>query len=441
MVQLASDRDGPEDRLPVLVRSEPPAVGPRVESRRESRRLRRGRGPLVVKLLDWLLFPVQLVLGLTRSGYFLLVMILMVMLVAFKSGRNVPFLMAMVMIAVLVGSAFVSKRALRRLILRRAAPLRTEAGMPFRVFLSISNAKMLIPAFAVYAVERLPGAPWLRPAFAYAEAIPAGGNENACYTLTVRRRGIYQFAQTKVESGYPFGLFRSAAYCRIPAKIVVYPRMMPVSSAFFEETDRRIEHIRTWRRTPHEEDFRGLREYRHGDNPKWIHWRTSAKLRKKYVRQFEKPESKRITMILETVINPRAFNPRRRAHLEMGVRFAASLGRECLRRHYEFTLLVDAPERTVVKTGSEASNIEELLDVLAALAPPQEGSVGGLLAQANPVDLRDAVVLVVKLGFAGVGEGADETLDVPEGVPEELFWEVTIGTKRFRRLFGRGVGR
>ena len=95
----------------------------------------------------------------------------------------------------------------------------------------------------------------------------------------------------------------------------------------------------------------------------------------------------------------------------------------------------------MVSVGRDSSNLEELLDVLAALAPPREGSVAGLLASANPVQLRDAVVLVVRLGFAGMGEGGDEPLKRPEGVPEELFREVTVGTPGFRSLFGRSVDR
>ena len=396
---------------------------------------------LARRVRDGLLLPIHLASSLTRTGWFLLLLILIVMVVALRGAQNVAFLIAMVMVAVLATSAYVSRRALRHLVLRRAAPRRVEAGSSFHVFLSLSNAKRLLPAFAVYAIDRLPGAPWLRPAFAYAEAVPASGTERACYSMNLRRRGVYQFAPTRLESAFPFGIFRAAAYAGVPAQLVVYPKMMQVSSAFFEETERRLDEIRVWRRTPYEEDFRGLREYHHGDNPKWIHWRTSARMRKKLVREFEKPESKRITMLLETLINPRAMNNRRRAHLEMGVRFAASLGLECVRRGYEFSFLAYTPERTVVTIGGDSPNIETLLDVLAALAPTRSGSVGDLLAHMNPVLLRDAVVLAVRLGFAGVGEGGAGPLEPPAGVPEDLFWEVTVGTGQFRRLFGRGVTR
>ena len=393
------------------------------------------------RALDWVALPFHLAMSLTRAGWFVLVMILLVMLVALRSRNNVPFLMAMVMLAVVLGSAYLSRRALKDLLIRRGAPRRAEAGVPFKVFLSLSNMKRIVPAFAVHVVEQLLGAPWLRPALAYTEAVPAGGSERSYYTLAVRRRGIYQFAPTRLESSYPFGFFRSAGYCAIPTQLIVYPRMMRVSSALFEETDRRLEEIRAWRRTPYEEDFRGLREYRHGDNPKWIHWRSSARLGTKLVREFEKPESKRITMLLETLVNPRALNPRRRAHLETGVRFAASLGRECLRRGYDFTFRAWAPEEATVAMGSHSPSLEALLDVLARLAPSRDGTVGQLLARTTPAQMRDAVILVVRLGFAGVGEGADEELTAPPGVPPELFWEATVGTGRFRGLFGRGVVR
>ncbi len=389
------------------------------------------------KAVQWVLTPFQVLFSLRRAGWFVVLMGMLAAVVAMRSGKNIPCLVAMVIAGVLVASAWLSRRSLKGLLLRRGAPVRVEAGREFQVLLSVTNAKRLVPSFAVSMLERLPEARWLRPSLAYAEAIPAGGAERATYLMAVRRRGVYRFAPTRIESSYPFGLFGSSAFASIPTEVVVYPRMLRVSSALFDETDRRLEDVRRWRRTPYEEDFRGLRDYRHGDNPKWIHWRTSARLGKWFIREFEKPESKRITMLLETLLNPRANNPRRRAHLETGIRFAASLARECAVRGYEFTLGAFMPDLNLVSMGRGIGDIEKMLDALARLEPSRSATVEDLIGGVGADQLRDSIVLVARLGFAGVGEGGTERLEPPAGVAPELFWEVSIGSRRFREFFAR----
>ena len=46
-------------------------------------------------------------------------------------------------------------------------------------------------------------------------------------------------------------------------------------------------------------DFYGIRSYRPGDSPRWIHWRTTARVGQPMVREFEEPPQQHLTVILE----------------------------------------------------------------------------------------------------------------------------------------------
>jgi uncharacterized protein (DUF58 family) len=48
-----------------------------------------------------------------------------------------------------------------------------------------------------------------------------------------------------------------------------------------------------------EGEFFGLRDYRHGDSPRWIHWRSSARRDELVVKQFQQPESREVVILLD----------------------------------------------------------------------------------------------------------------------------------------------
>ncbi|NND98767.1 MAG: DUF58 domain-containing protein, partial [Pirellulaceae bacterium] len=53
-----------------------------------------------------------------------------------------------------------------------------------------------------------------------------------------------------------------------------------------------------------EGEFFGLREWQTGDSPKWIHWRTTARLTKPAVRQFEQQRSFDLCVVVDAYCAP-----------------------------------------------------------------------------------------------------------------------------------------
>jgi hypothetical protein len=120
------------------------------------------------------------------------------------------------------------------------------------------------------------------------------------------RRGYYEWKPLHVSCGYPFGLFRRSLIVPPEEKTtLVLPMLGKLDERQFRRwlrTSQRISPQLTKerpRRSMAPADFYGIRSYRSGDSPRWIHWRTTARVGQLMVREFEEPPQQHLTVILE----------------------------------------------------------------------------------------------------------------------------------------------
>src|SRR5439155_127292 len=132
-----------------------------------------------------------------------------------------------------------------------------------------------------------------------------------------RARGRWRVAGFKVATRFPFGLFVKAAQLPPSAEVLVYPAVSPISA------DRRRELAGTGGapapRRGRGHGLHNLREYRFGDDPRLIHWRSSAKSAALMVRELEADAGLDARLVLE---GTGRGDPER---LERGLAEAASL--------------------------------------------------------------------------------------------------------------------
>ncbi len=139
--------------------------------------------------------------------------------------------------------------------------------------------------------------------------------------LTPKRRGRLRLATTTLARPDPLGLF--FAECRIgnPNDIVVLPRRHPVPAI-------RLPGVRANRsrgelaasKTGHAETFVSLREYRPGDPPRHIHWKSWARLRQPVIKEFQDQHEPHYALVLDNFA-PTRCDPKTEAAIEV----AASL--------------------------------------------------------------------------------------------------------------------
>src|SRR5262249_34117820 len=110
-----------------------------------------------------------------------------------------------------------------------------------------------------------------------------------------------------------------------------------------------------------QDDLHGLRPFRAGDSPRWIHWRTSARRHQKMVREFEESSGQNLILILDP------WGPADAAQeLDRAVSLVATICWEWARQGHDQLFLGIATQDPAVLSGS--STRERALLMLRALA-------------------------------------------------------------------------
>ncbi|MBK9383395.1 MAG: DUF58 domain-containing protein [Planctomycetes bacterium] len=289
--------------------------------------------------------------------------------------------------------ALYAARVLRKVELRRTAPSRARADWPFEIVLELRNTHLLAPLSGVLVRDALLGQA-AAVSWAVFPWIGAGETRRVSTRLTARRRGLHRFEASLVRTGFPLGLWSAQLQRLEPAEVLVHPRAGRIAEALF----RRLEQLESTRRakqaTRSDEEFRGLREWRHGDNPKRIHWRRSARLGALVVKEFEETRTARLSLVLCTV----ADRGKSAALAEEAISFSAALARACQRRGLALSLICGpsaAPE--VLELGRGRFPLERALDRLAQLVlePRADPQAASALAALSPRLFRERHVLCV----------------------------------------------
>src|SRR4029079_3743291 len=92
------------------------------------------------------------------------------------------------------------------------------------------------------------------------------------------KRGKYRFKMLDLVTRSPFGLLERRVTMLAPEQLVVYPRIGQMTRRW-QLLQRQASEARRGQRhdrSTQQQEYHGLRDYRPGDSPRWIHWRTSA---------------------------------------------------------------------------------------------------------------------------------------------------------------------
>lgn len=424
------------------------------------REILRKAWPIFVAIGMW---PLRTALRITKEGFLFACLTGLCAFLASRSVElaNIPLLVCLVLLSILCSALVLGGSSLRYLKLKRRYPERVFAGDVVSVTVTVSNESRL-PAGALViseslratvapgrrdlaaeesqriprAAPRTPRAAGATTGHSFAVAVPGRGSEGVRYDLLVRRRGIYRFGRTRLATIFPFGLWISHAQRREPGRLVAYPRMGELDTNFLQEMEIALQRVRRTRPSLEEQDFRGLREYRYGDNPKWIHWRSSARLAKPLVKEYEEPQAKRVLLLIDT--NLQRLGTQRFPGFETALSFAATAAREMLRRGCEVTCIAQPPGRPPVEhtVSMERRNLDSMLEMLAGMHPDNSRTLADLQAHIHRAKLRNVYVLVLGLGslrrhadlsWLGSHHNAVKVLDVRGEECRRVFRRTTSG--------------
>ena len=211
------------------------------------------------------------------------------------------------------------------------------------------------------ALEVLPGERAL--------AAPAASRVSVAVDLRPRRRGRYVLPRLGLARCDLFGLVRTRAVWLPETVVLAYPRYCTLD-ALPLPVGRRYQPggIPLASELGDSLEFVGTREYREGDPPRRIHWRSWARLGRPVVREYQEEYFSRIALVLDTFLPPKP-RPRERARFEAAISLLASVADHFGRSEEVVDILAAGPDLYEVSAGRSLGRLDDVLDVLACLEP------------------------------------------------------------------------
>jgi uncharacterized protein (DUF58 family) len=284
---------------------------------------------------------------------------------AVNTGNNLLYLLLGAMLGFIAVSGWLSERILRRLEIRRHTPRGVTVEKPIRLTYYVTNRKRLFPTLAVYLVEEGLAEP------AFISRVGAGDSVAVGSENRFVQRGVYPLETLTLSTSFPFGLFTKERDVALPGELVIWPRTdRPVRLPSTPGGRGRSQFSDSSGGAPGARgEYRGLREYRVGDDPKDIHWRTTAKIGTPVTREYDRDTTDTVRICLDTRGEPGDA-------AEAAIEVAAAAAAQAYRAGRRFGITTCTSDLT---PGGGSGQLERVLDLLARvdydpsaphLAPP-----------------------------------------------------------------------
>jgi uncharacterized protein (DUF58 family) len=299
----------------------------------------------------------------------------------------------------LIATGFAMRTRFRLTCSRRLDPVRLSVGNRSRVVLRIENISRL-PTGLLLIEDTIPYLLGGRPRVVVDRLAPRRPVDVG-YHISGEIRGRFQVGPLTVRLMDPFGM------CELPRAftnvdtLVVTPRVVSLPEIPLTGEWGGAGHSINRSVSTHGDDDVATREYRHGDDLRRIHWRTTARRGELTVRREEQPWQSRAAVLLDTrAMAHRGEGPA--SSLEWAISAAASISLHLARQSFDIRLVTD--------TGAEVSSAGlgggfdgALLDVLAVLGlsaartlhtgvetTRRQGGEGMVIAIVGSLDVDDA---------------------------------------------------
>ncbi|HMC10819.1 MAG TPA: DUF58 domain-containing protein, partial [Pirellulaceae bacterium] len=182
-----------------------------------------------------------------------------------------------------------------------------------------------------------------------------------------------------------------------------------------------------------EGDYYGLRPWQSGDSLRWIHWRTTAKLARPMVRQFERRRSRDVAIVLDPWLRLRPTE-RDEGLAELAISFAATALYDISSRgHSRLTIAIAGREPSCHTGPASAAFCEVLLAELAELSLSEAHSVSATLQKVMETAPRGARFIVISPRAADDASLMENEVELPID-PDDFAW-IDTSSENLESLF------
>lgn len=343
-------------------------------------------------------------LGLTGRGRAFLAAGVTAVVCAVVMGQPTLTRVGILLVALPLLTAFLVGRSRYRLALvRTVTPQLVSAGQSATVRLDLTNEGRT-PTGLLLLEDQVPYVLGTRPRFVV-DVMTLGWQRRMEYVVRSDVRGRFEIGPMTVRVSDPFGLVELGRTFRTTVPLTVTPRtiqlpVVPLAGAWTGSGDNRPRAFASGSA----EDVT-VREYRHGDDLRRVHWRSSARAGELMVRREEQPWQSRATLFLDN------RHDAHRGHgagssFEAAISVAASIAVHLSQRGFVVRLVTADGEdpNTVWHDRASSQNTAPLLEALSVVQGARRthhdatwlsegGSTGLLVAVLGDLDAHDQPML------------------------------------------------
>ncbi len=313
---------------------------------------------------------------LPRAGAVYLVIMIVAFVGSLYGKSNMLMLVFSIMAGPFIVNGGVAFSLLKRNVLRREVPARAMAGEVVSVGIELENRKWSISSWMMTVRDRVGHERQgregtldfvLDPMVLFASVRPRS-RRIARYQLRLTKRGRYFFGPLEVATRFPLGLVERGFVTDVRGEMLVYPQIGTLTSAWhrqFQTATNFVERLDTTQGT-FADEFHHLRDYLPGDNPRDIHWRTSARINQLTVRQFHQCRDRDLVVLLD-LWQPASPHRVDLDLVELALSLVATICVEHLHRSrgVEQSLFISGKKSTRWRSNRGAAGLESLMDLLA----------------------------------------------------------------------------
>ncbi|MGW8745794.1 DUF58 domain-containing protein [Streptomyces sp. NPDC055794] len=181
---------------------------------------------------------------------------------------------------------------------RRLSPERVPAGSEARVHLRVDNVSRM-PTGLLMLQDRVPYVLGPRPRFVL-DRVEPGGRREVSYRVRSDLRGRYPLGPLQLRLTDPFGLCELTRSFSTYDTLTVIPRVEALPPVRLSGEAKGYGEGRQRTLALAGDDDVIPRGYRHGDDLRRVHWRSTARYGELMVRREEQPQRARCTVLLDT---------------------------------------------------------------------------------------------------------------------------------------------
>lgn len=334
-------------------------------------------------------------MAITREGIVYVVIMAVMFLGSIIGRTNMLMFVFAMMIGPWVLNGWIAFTMLKRTHAKRFLPHRVLAGEMVSIEIEVANHKWFLSSWLLAARDQVTHARDRFQAATLFVRIPTGQSRRGRYFVRFSHRGEYSFGPLELTTHFPLGLVERGLLFQDFAKLIVHPRIGRMTSRWRSDLWNATEltEQRRMRAGLHDDELHRIREYRSGDNPKAIHWRTTARRGELMVREFQQTRDRDLILLVE-LWQPLQPSESDSDRVELAISFAATVLHESLRQSRDARLqLIVVGEQT--SAWDQHSSLEQALDLLALAAAGATANLQAAIDESVQQKSRSSRVVVV----------------------------------------------